>query len=196
MRKITFLVILFTFISHTSNAQKDYLKKIAEKSCECVKEKQKTNPNLTDVELGLCLLESAKDYKEQILKDYNVDLETMDGENGEKLGELIGYQMAFACPDVLQIFADDEEALPSFTTKGQITNIVENAIITFELKDDSGKTTKLYWLTFIQASFDIQNTYKKLQDKNVEIEYFEQELFDPRLNEYRKFNVISAIRLL
>jgi hypothetical protein len=190
------LIILFFFCYLISNSQENYLDIIANKSCECIKEKKATKPNLSSSELGICLLTSAKDYQKDIFKDHNLDINSLDGESGEKLGQLIGLRMAFVCPDLLSEFADDDEVQENYTQTGYITKINNDPVVIFELKNDSGKIEKFYWLTFIETSFDLQNSFKELLEKNVQIDYVQQELFDPRIKEYRFFNIITSLNVL
>ncbi len=191
--RLTFLLFSSLFIS---NAQDNYLDIIANKSCECIKEKKEKSPKITTTDLGVCLLVSVKDYKSEILTNHNIDISNLDGKNGERLGELIGLQMAFVCPELLAEFADEDEAIDNFEFLGKVVTISSDSVVIFELKNDLGKLKKFYWLTFIRTEYNLQNAYKKLKNENVQIAYIEQELFDPRIKEYRKFNVITSLKII
>jgi hypothetical protein len=188
-----------TFLNTTAQ-EEDYLDIIAEKSCECIQKKKEAlaseGRELTTTELGVCLFENAKDYKDRLVADYELDMTNLAGEAGERLGILIGSKMAFFCPDILMAAADAEEDFEYFVETGKVQEISSDQFIAFNIKDESGKTQKFYWLTFVNSSFDLQNSYSKLKDKQVEVEYVEQELFDPRINEYRKLNVITGLEVL
>lgn len=169
---------------------------IADKSCECLAEKRATKTNLTSEEIGTCLLLATKDYKNRIAEDYNLDLNNLAQENGEKLGELIGSKMAFTCPELILGAADskeEEEGYTTFATTGKVLNVSKETFIVFELKNDNGRIEKFYWLTYVDSDLNLQNMYDELRDKQVQLEYIEQELFDSRINEYRKFNLITSL---
>lgn len=193
MTKKHYLPLLLIFFSSILTAQEEYMQIIAEKSCECLSEKSAVNPNLSAEEMGTCLLLATKDYKAQLLEDYDLDLNDLTGGNAERLGELIGSHMAFVCPDVLIGASRDEQEHPTFTATGEILEISTETFVIFQLKNDNGRLEKFYWLTYVDSEFNLQNNYSDLTGEQVQIEYTEQELFDPRIKEYRKVNVITAL---
>jgi hypothetical protein len=204
MTKPLFLFLALCFTLSNAMAQEgeeDYLDKIANKTCECIEKKSVEKKTLNTMELGTCLLISARDYKDQLKKDHGLDMNTLTSEEGERLGELIGLRMAFVCPSTLALMSDitddedDETNLRTMTSTGKITKVEEGSFIVFQLKNEQGKSEKFYWLTFVSSDYDLQNEYKNLKGKKVTVDYIEQELFDPRLNEYRKLNVLTDLYL-
>lgn len=195
MTKKYYLSILLISLSSMAIAQQDYLEIIADKSCECLAGKRAAKTNLTSEEIGTCLLLATKDYKNQIAEDYNLDLNNLAQENGERLGELIGSKMAFTCPDLLIGAGDteEEEEYETFATTGKVLNVSKETFVVFELKSDNGRIEKFYWMTYVDSDLNLQNMYDELKDKQVQLEYLEQELFDSRINEYRKFNLITSL---
>lgn len=91
-------------------------------------------------------------------------------------------------PIVMDPEADD--MLEVEISEGIITKIENENFVVFSLRDETGKVTKFYWLTFIEADVDLSANYQSFLDKNVEIGYVKKEFFDPKINEYRTFNVI------
>lgn len=205
MTKPLFVLLVLCFTLSNSFAQEDskedYLDKVASKACECIENKSNEKETLNTMDLGACLLISAKDYKEQLLEEHGLDMSSLTSEEGERLGELIGLRMAFVCPSTLALMSDmvdeedDENNLKTMTSSGKITKIEEGSFIVFQLKNEQGKSEKFYWLTFVSSEYDLQNDYTNLKGKKVSIDYVEQEFFDPRLKEYRKLNVITDLYL-
>jgi len=202
MKKTYFLILFMAFTYSISFGQsEDYLDIIATKTCECVELKKSSEAEeqlSPKMQVGVCLFESAKDYKKQLAKQYNLNLDDLAGD-AEKLGELIGNRMAFICPNTLLKFSmdmeDEKEELMIFYSNGEITDIKEDLFVVFNVKNEEGKNEKFYWLTFLTSEFDVQSSFEELKGKKVKIQYFEEELFDPRIREYRVFNNISSLEL-
>jgi hypothetical protein len=109
--------------------------------------------------------------------------------------------MSTKCPKVLFRFiaasSQEESAKEEVVVEiGTITSSEKDAFIYFNLKNEAGKPSKLYWLDFIQSDLDMINNYLSLLGKKVEISYVNKELFDPKSSEYRSFKVIKKIVLL
>ena len=71
---LSFLLLFFFIKGYSQN----YMEKIAEKSCDCVKALTDTidSEQLT-MKLGLCMIDASTPYKKQIKKDYNIDLDNI-----------------------------------------------------------------------------------------------------------------------
>ena len=201
--KITILITLLTAFSTLASSQ-DFMEKIAEKACECLTSIPDTlGPERYNLELGLCMIEAAAPYKKQLKKEYGIDLNKIDTQ-GEELGSVVGLKMASVCPDALMemvlkadVEIEEEDAAVSYID-GHITKIEENKFIVFSLMDAKGKTTKFYWLTFIETNlnFELTSQYKSLMNETVRITYTPQEFFDYRIAEYRIYNVIHKIQVI
>lgn len=199
--KHTFILACFLCLTVKGFTQ-DYLDKIAQSSCECL---DKVGDTLTsdayNMKLGLCMLEASVPYKKQLKKDYNIDFAKID-EQGEELGALIGMRMATHCPEgLLKIAAmykegeatEVEEEYTGSTASGVVIKVETDFFVTFSVKDDAGKINKYYWLGFPDSNQELQYSYKDLLAKNVNINYTPQDFFDPKIEAYRVFNVISRI---
>ncbi len=202
MKKNYFLTIIFLLLISSIHAQTgDFVDTIASKTCECVELKKTTDSEeqlSPKMQVGICLFESAKDFKQELAEQYGFNLDNI-AEDAEKLGEMVGNRMAFICPNTLMKFSveiqDEEEIALSFIANGEIIDISEDMFVVFRVKNKNGKIEKFYWLTFVDSEYDVQNSFKDLKGKNIKIEYFEEELFDPRIKEYRIFNSISTLNL-
>ena len=120
--------------------------------------------------------------------------------DGTRLGELIGIKMAGVCPEeILRMTntSDDEdyEEMSNYVS-GTVTKIEKEQFVVLSLKDDSGKTLKLYWLYYVDSELDLESNYSNLIDKKVEVYYYESDLFDARINEYKSFNIIEELNLI
>lgn len=201
MKKLT-LIILISISSNILFSQ-DYMDDIVIKSCECLTKVSDTlELNRLHMELGLCMINASMPYKKELLKDYDIDLNNIDSE-GEKLGTMIGLRMAGTCPNELIKLAEqtgelDQEIIENQyvenVTIGEITKIDSDLFIAFTIKDEKGKSSKFYWLTFIESDFDLSD-YSTLINKNVSVTYTTQELYDNKIQEYRLFNIISSIKV-
>jgi hypothetical protein len=189
------------FIAASLPAQ-EYLEKIARESCSCTKSVSDTgNTERMYMELGLCMIKAAEPYKKQLKKDYNINLDNMENE-GEALGKVIGLKMATICPDVLIKLSQKESpgaksAEPSQESfQGRVTKIEKDFFVIFSVNDNAGKSLKFYWLTNTESNIELVNNYEKLFDKDVKVKYHSMMLFDPRISDYRYFNVLDKIEQL
>ncbi|MDB4533522.1 hypothetical protein N9242_01525 [Vicingaceae bacterium] len=194
------ILILFLIFS-TSIFSQDYLDDITLKTCECLGTIPDTLENQEfNLQLGLCMIEAADPYKKKIKKDLKIDLYKLDHKAGEDLGKVIGLKMASTCPDALLrvVNTNKKKTNSGNIIEGYITKIDMDKFITFSLRDENGKTTKFYWLTYIDSDFNLElnSQYKSLMNENVSITFEPQEFFDYRIEEYRTFNVIQKIESL
>lgn len=195
MKKILF--ILFAICSSTTFGQA-YMDDIVDKTCDCVDHLSKDLDNETyTMKLGLCIINSSMPYAKQLKKEYGINLDNIS-KGAEKLGEVVGVKMIGVCPDALVLATDkignasdtdteDEE----LEVEGTVTKVESNQFVVFTLKTDVGKSEKFYWLNEIKTDENLEEIYLNLEGKSVYLVYTEQSFFDPKLNEYRTFNIIS-----
>jgi hypothetical protein len=176
--------------------------KIANTACECISKVSDTLATEDfNMKLGLCMIECATPYKKQLKKDYQINLDELDSGVGERLGKIVGVKMLPICSDqILKLTKKNkinktQENQKGLEASGVITKIESDYLVTFSLKDDSGKVTKFYWLTLINSNLDLINEYKSFTNKSVDITYHSEEFFDPKIGEYRQFNIITTIEL-
>lgn len=200
MKKIILLPALMLLLVFTAQAQ-TYMDDIAKKSCDCV---AKVNPDLKGNEfnmaLGVCIIDAAMPYKKQLKKDFGLDMDRIDVE-GEKLGSIIGVRMVSFCPDaMLAITSKSEEDVETAEgnaeiTLGVVTKVEKDFFVVFHVKDEAGKTSKYYWISQVDTDFDLTAEYTSLVGKKVELYYNGENLFDPRIAEYRQHFVIVGLYL-
>lgn len=208
MKHILIISLLFTF---TNGFSQKYLEKITEETCTCIEKiiQDKTiAPNDIHEKMGLCMISAVAPYQKQLKKDFNFDIGNSSSSNFEQLGKMIGMQMVGKCPNTLMAvtkLANTEEKeevkvegkRSAFTaTKksiGTVTKIENNLFLTFFVKNKNGKTSKFYWMNFVDSELDLTNT-KALIGKSIDITYKTEEFYDPNIQEYRSFNVITKIK--
>jgi hypothetical protein len=78
---------------------------------------------------------------------------------------------------------------------GTITAIDKNGFVIFTIKNEEGKSSKLYWLSEVQSDIDLITKFESLLNKQVEASYTLSELFDHKSLEYRVFKVLSSMNL-
>ncbi|NIK93106.1 hypothetical protein GZ212_13160 [Mangrovimonas sp. CR14] len=177
------------------------MKKIVDHACECIQ--NLPDEKMDNENIGLCMLNEAAKYGDELLRDYNIDIRKID-EQGEELGRIIGVEMLISCPESIQRLAslkvdddDNAEIYEPMIIEGKIRNISSEDFVIFTVEDNQGKTSKFYWLTFVSNSgTNIQYNFNETKNKDVKMEFIQQELFDPKINEYRNFNIIKSIEML
>lgn len=189
------IILLSCFFSVGLSAQ-EYLDKIAQQTCECSKKMNDTiSQERLYMELGVCMIKASEPYKKQLKKDYNINLENIDAE-GEALGKVIGIRMASICPDLLIKISEQADKKKSDndqeTFTGRVTKIEKDFFTIFTVNYE-GKSLKFYWLTNAESNVELINQYTQLFDKDVKVKYRVNLLFDPKIGDYRNFNIIERI---
>lgn len=203
MKKILVLSSILFINSYIAQSQEDYMTQIVEKSCQCLADIPK-NEDLSSTTIGLCMINEANLFKAELLRDHGINMDEIQYD-GEKLGRLIAIEMITVCPDQMKRIASNIEADDSSSSdqentltsmQGVIKSIEKNEFITFTVTAEDGKTSKFYWLTFIESKNDLQNEFNSYNKKKVEIEYSIFEFYDPKLEEYRNYNVIESLNII
>lgn len=207
MNKAVVLIALLSSPFFSAIAQEDYMNNLVDKACQCLAEISEEE-ELTSINLGLCILNEAAKYKEELLRDHQINMANID-EEGEALGRLVALEMLTQCPEQLKRMvnarqsereaeaeAEAEEDDAYYSVTGKVKSIQKSDFINFSITAQDGKTSKFYWLTFIEGNIDLQMEYSNLKGKTVEVSYSEIELYDPNLGEYRTFNVIDSLTVV
>lgn len=197
MKKLILLFILSSVIN--AGYAQDYMNNILEITCNCAGKVSDTlEMNQFNMAIGACMIEAAMPYKKQLKKDHGVNLDKFDLD-AEKLGTIVGVKMASYCPDVLLRLTQKSQKknAPAVSKEevitGKVVKIDTDLFVVFHLRDDKGKTTKLTWLTFVESDVDHTSDYSSMVGKSVEVQFRREDLFDPKLNEYRQFLIITKL---
>jgi hypothetical protein len=204
----SFLILTLALFTSLAGFSQDYMDKIAEAGCNCITElPDSVSRQELNVKLGLCMIEAAIPYKKKLKKDYGIDFARID-EEGEKLGRIIGTRMASVCPMALialsskmedeEIAAEEELPMEEVTENmavGEVTQVDDASFVVFSVKDSYGKTYKYHWMSEIETDLDLAVDYASMMGKSVEITYETKSFFDPKIEDYRTFNVIKSMNL-
>ena len=184
---------IFSLLAFTGFTQ-DVLNDITNIACECIDGMElRSDQQSRNMQLGLCIIESAEPYKDQLYKEYGIDFNYIDGDSGRKLGELIGVRMATLCPNTLMRVSQSEEQANSGFVVGNIEELKTEQFNILVVTDEDGKKYNFLWLYEFDKSFELLEDTGSLKGAYVEIGYEQAELFDPRINEYRTFLIIREI---
>ena len=193
------LVISVLLLIAATCFSQNYMDIIVKESCECISNIPDTlNKDNFNMKFGLCMIEISMPYKKELKRDYNIDLDNMDAKVGEKLGRIVALKMGSVCPGGLMLVAKKNTAAPEQETNGKVlegvvTNIDNTDFVVFSIKDNFGRIFKFYWFSVIQSDIELTNHYNSLLGKTLKVTYDKKDFFDPKISDYRQFNVISKI---
>lgn len=202
MKYFTALFLVFMCTATRLPAQQ-VLDKLANLTCDCAA-KLDTNEEYEklEAELGLCMLNNASQYKKEVKKELHIDLETINGKNGGKLGELIGTRMAYKCPVLLIKIAalkdkghtyGSPSSSPKAVIKGSIVEVQTLQFLTVVIVDEKGREQKLLWLDYFDGSDELKTNLTQLKGRSFKITYIEKEFYNPSIRDYMKYKVISGM---
>ena len=204
MKFSPFLLALMLSATTGANA-KDYLQEIAEKSCKCIEERVGTsgvdNADLEalTMQMGLCRIEVAQPHAKKLKKDHGIDFGQIE-RDGEKLGTVIGLRMATICPQTLlrmtQASTEAEAETAEISMKsfeGTVVSVNEDQFVVFNIDDVQGKRYRFLWLDHFRSDLGVEDNFRNLVGTKVHVSYQEVEFFEPKLREYRIFNVVRAM---
>lgn len=200
-KNFTFLALtLFSFVFSQS-----YKDKISAEMCTCAKEMKteaKTSKQI-EFELGICMMKIAMPYRDEIMRDFNIDLRNDIGKEDKmiKLGETFGMIIINDCPEIFQkimpaSYFDDEDPYSKEVKmlNGVISKIEKNDFVIFHITGDNRVLTKLHWVSKIESNLDLPVEFQGLQGKRVNVSYHATEIFDPKFNQYRSVNMITSLK--
>lgn len=203
-----FLPFLLVFVCGiTPLHSQEYIDNIANETCKCLEQLSDTlQKDEYLMSLGSCMINAAMPYKKKLKADYGINLNNIDTKTGEQLGKIVGLRMANKCPKSLLRMASiangqsevSETKEAHSDTKiftGTVTAVENESFVVFSLKDDLGKTARFFWLNFVQCDSDLVAHYTSLVGSTVKIQYSSSEFFDPKINEYRQFNIIQSVNI-
>jgi hypothetical protein len=194
------LSVCTTFFGQNKDAIYDV---IAKETCECVSNKKLdlANDDLekVQIEFGFCMINSYSNHKNDF--DEPIDLDFGNSELMGKFGEDIALKMVNHCPDFIIALgsrgdvSEEEEEIPNSTLEAFFVESKKNDFQTITVKESNGRLHILIVLTFFEnVNLITENVIKK--NEKVEVEYFEQEFYDPKVNDFRYYKVIQGIKKL
>jgi len=190
-----FILISLSLFSNQIFSQ-EYTSKIAKETCECIQKAKTENPDPKKLELqfGMCMINASQPYAKEIKRDFNVDL--LSGDSYET-GEVVGKWLLKECPDAFMdlVNSSNEEAEEKqMLVNGTVSKIEEERFITFHIVGENKILNKFYWISNIESNLDLPKVYKTLLNKKITVSYFNSDIFDPKINDYRNLNIISTLK--
>lgn len=216
--KYIFFALCLSVASVGNLHAQDVLDQLAEKVCGCINNVDSTlEVDALQMQLGLCMLREAMPFKKEIKKKYNIDLDKIDREVGQKLGALLGPRLIITCPDQFsklmpiakremakQRGEEDEEfeepvveqaIAAEETLEGNIIEIKGAEFATVVLKDASNREQKLLWLDYFTNAELLKGNLEALKASKVKVWYTEREIYNVQLKDYIKYKVITRLEL-
>ena len=197
--------LLFTGVSLAQSVpplQTDLTKKLARETCQEIKQvdfSQKT-PDEMKLALGLPLVTVFGRHQDEIrAAGYNL----MDQKSSEKLGNDVGIQLAFECPDFMNTIMKNPKALtdlaqrgkdaPTGVISGTLMNVAGGDFSYLQVADDKGKIEKLWWMEYFDGANLLATNSQNRLNKPIRVHFVEKEMFNSTLKDYVKIKVITGI---
>ena len=107
-------------------------------------------------------------------------------------------KMASICPNAILSFVNKSDESSTASTGGKsyggtVTKLENDFFVVLHVKEESGKTNKFYWLTYVESDVDLADQFASIVGTPVSITYRSEDLFDPKIKEYRQFSIIEKI---
>jgi hypothetical protein len=175
---------------------------IAKETCECVSNKnidlENDDYEKVQIEFGFCMINSYTNHKNDFDEPMNLDFGNSD-EMG-KFGEAVALKMVNHCPDFIIALGSrddvsEDEKVSNSVVEAFFVESKKNEFQTITVKEKNGRVHSLIILTFFENVNLITENQIKKNDKVI-VEYFEQEFYDPKVNDFRYYKVIQAITKL
>jgi hypothetical protein len=189
-----YFLLFQLLISASAIAQSDdQLEKIAQGTCDCINQKNTdlTNKSQTEMALGLCILNAAKDG--------GLALDFANTKAMEELGKTVGIRMVTKCPNVFQSFINEEESDSGeqeyVDVTGKVRAIEFSDFTTIVLVEDSGKEHRLVWLHYFTGSDAFVDDPKLMIGKSFVVTYSLTEIYTPKQKSYLPYKQISGLEV-
>jgi hypothetical protein len=188
----TVIAVLLLGMAATAHAE-DFMDAAAKTACECLSNQAPVQDSKeAKMRAGICIMTALVPHKEKLRAEMGVDLDR--NVDGREIGELMGMRIAQHCPErlvKLSRAADPEKSAE--TIEGVVTRVEKEPFVVFTVRDEDGHTLKVWWLQSVNSSMDLVNDYESLKGRKVKLTYEARDFFDPKVNDYRKFNVVTRI---
>lgn len=198
MRTSAYWILIFLFLCGQASLliAQDFLDTIAIQSCACIDDYSATHKEqISEVQFGLCIIDRASPYSEKLMEQYNIDMSAMEGENARALGEIVAVRMLKQCPEYLIALSEGSDKESTIKIEGSIKDIAIAQFTTLIVIDEAGRNYSLLWLRPFDGSELLMRDKVHLIGTHVMVDYEEQEFFDPQIQEYRKYKVITGLQM-
>jgi len=200
------LLLFFVFLGTVAFAQTDQeIEQIADETCKCLKGKTKqlkeASTDELQMELGLCMIGATNSL--------GIEINLSDPAGLESLGERVGFQMAFSCPDFMEmigqmmnedpelmedIMEDDEDfSFVSSQSSGTALEVMSGDFVSLKIESDSGKKETYYWLEHFNGAELLENGGAAIRGKEVVLSYYKMEVYSPKLEDYIQIRILRSL---
>ena len=195
MKKAVLLLFLVTAFNFAQNTTKEeLLKTIAQETCDCMATKELTDANL-ELNLGVCMLQSVETHQSEFDALYGEDA-LLNEETMYNFGKSIGMKMAGVCPQIFMDHLDNltetEDQDEDFSFIGKVTKIETEPFYCVYVKERSGAEMKFIVLEYFDSADLLLDKKVKTQDQ-IQVNYYQSELFDVKTKEFTYFNILTNI---
>ncbi len=206
IRFMMVLVMVIAAITGQAQNSRDSLMKLVTKDvCDELSAKNLTGKNMDEVqmEMGLAFMPALMKHKDALEKELGGNV--TDKSSMEKLGQEIGMLLVTECPAFLKIMSgmdpgamDKPTKVPvtiggSATIKGTLLKVLPGELTHLLVKDNKGKTVKIWWMDYFDGSDDMADNPQKMINKKVTVDYTEKEVYNVALKQYIKIKVATGI---
>ena len=195
MKKILFLLLLTNLSFAQINSKDDLVNVLTNQTCECLNAKDLTGENL-ELTLGVCIIQSIQKNNDYVDKYFGKNVLSNEDSMTE-IAESIGVQLALNCPKFTNLlsnmsYTDEENEEEYLLLSGKISAIKYEQFLTFSVKENSGKTNQFILLSSFDNAFLLTDKILKTSD-NVEVSYYEMELFDAKFGKFVSYKIVTDI---
>jgi hypothetical protein len=208
MNKLLLLVSLFWGIQTYAQTDKE-IEKISDQTCSCLNAKSKDLKNASvdnlQMELGLCIITA--------LNKSGLDINLTDPEAIEKIGERVGFQMVFSCPEFMtmmttmmdeepemmaEIMSDDDDDynLSRSSSSGLALGVESGDFITLKIQSETGRKETYYWMEHFDGAHLLENGGEAIIDKSINVSYTKIESYSPKLGDYIEIRVLRSLTVI
>lgn len=152
--------------------------------------------------MGICMLTASMPYEKELRKKYGIDLSKIDGESGERLGQLVSLRLITTCPNFASLamkLAEEEEAPPPppgptvRVVQGTVQEITPSQFLTITVRTDAGPSYEFLLLDHVMNAEQVSQEPAKAKGFFAKWGYEEREFFDPYTRTYKIYRVLRSI---
>ena len=200
-----FISLLTSFLSFAitfGQAKKDsLLKVIAGEVCTELTTNNSSFKNKDDLSagLGMAMIPSFTKHQDELKEFFDDD---MMGNSMEEFGQQVGMKLMTDCPQFLAMFKENQQMftdladasaskkVSSGSISGTLVKIVPGDFTYFIVKDQNGKSAKIWWQEYFKGSEKI--TISNL-NKPIKVSFTEKDIYNSTLNDYIKQKIAISV---
>jgi hypothetical protein len=190
------------------------IKKAAVSICNCL-EKNHIEDAKDQAEMQSVFLQCMLDSASFVMGDILTNAENGDyAKAGEEFGQKIAMELVKSgCKPFIQMSMklsqgggnlsfgnlgedNDKESSSVKTIDGVVTKVEEKDFLYITLKSTAGREVTLIYLDYVDNSDDwVKDAATKLKDKNVTVQYVEEEMYMPKLKDFANVKKLKDLKI-